>query len=360
MLPGLPISTTESLHKLIMSKQLRWAMVDATQLSPGRSSVQPANQRQWSARDGPKLWILAPSRRHPSDGRQTCSRNKAPFPQRCLLDASRPRKGPLRLKLFPPFLPLRWASYAPRLAHSTGPRGPPATPGQAEVGMGSAKSALLSRSCLGLGMGWLWLGLLSECPRESLSTWKRGGGCTKHCAMPTRQGDEIGHNNPPSCPAQPGASHPIPSWDSQPSSGCSVPLTPVPTRTPNFDAAEIQLRPCPRSHSPSPSPSSVSCPCSCHCDGPPASQPQPLGDETPSRRLTFAALCHSFSALHCPAPSFRLRGQRVETVDLEPPRSSSPVLAAVITARPLACSNLSPSPTDNHRPFSTFFLLSIG
>lgn len=57
MLPGLPISTTESLHKLIMSKQLRWAMVDATHLSPGRSSVQPANQRQWSARDGPKLWI---------------------------------------------------------------------------------------------------------------------------------------------------------------------------------------------------------------------------------------------------------------------------------------------------------------
>ncbi|KAJ3468444.1 hypothetical protein MRS44_002509 [Fusarium solani] len=137
-----------------MSKQLRWAMVDATQLSPGRSSVQPANQRQWSARDGPKLWILAPSRRHPSDGRQTCSRNKAPFPQRCLLDASRPRKGPLRLKLFPPFLPLRWASYAPRLAHSTGPRGPqrPLVKPKWEW---EVPNLLYSR---GLAWAWAWAG----------------------------------------------------------------------------------------------------------------------------------------------------------------------------------------------------------
>lgn len=153
MLPGLPISTTESLHKLIMSKQLRWAMVDATHLSPGRSSVQPANQRQWPARDGPKLWILAPSRRHPSDGRQTCSRNKAPFPQRCLLDASRPRKGSFRLKLFPPLLPLRWASYAPRLAHSTGPRGPPSDPWSSRSGNGKCQICSTLEVLPGLGHG---------------------------------------------------------------------------------------------------------------------------------------------------------------------------------------------------------------
>lgn len=61
-------------------------------------------------------------------------------------------------------------------------------------------------SCLGLD----WLGLLSagESHRRPLG---REGGCTKHCAMSTRQGDEIGHNHPQlPRPTHPIPSHPIP------------------------------------------------------------------------------------------------------------------------------------------------------
>ncbi|KAJ4209473.1 hypothetical protein NW767_15819 [Fusarium falciforme] len=136
--------------------------------------------------------------------------------------------------------------------------------------------------------------------------------------MPTQQGDEIGHNNPPSCPAQPGASHPIPSHPGTASQAQAVLFHSrlCPHARPTLMLLRYNSGPVPVPHSPSPSPSSVSCPCSCHCDGPPASQPQPLGDETPSRRLTFAALCHSFSALHCPAPSFRLRGQRASRLSI--------------------------------------------